>query len=146
MGARDSATGERRDYARLAGLVGFGRREYERLDPRSQRLARLDVDRELALRKELRATAGGLAANVEGWPLTRRGRIGAHRASENAVERRMRPGRVSLPSARAEGWRESRRTDWRAERIAADERESSVMRDARAVAERRKRQLGRDRG
>ena len=31
MRARDSATEERRDYAGLAGLVGFGRREVNAL-------------------------------------------------------------------------------------------------------------------
>jgi hypothetical protein len=146
MRARVLAPGERRDYAGLAGLVGFGRREYERLDPRSQRLARLDVDRELALRKELKATAGSLAADADAWSLTRRERITAHRAFDSAVEQRMRDGGVRMPSARRERWLESWRGDPRAERIAPDEHASSVMRDARAVAERRKRQLGRDRG
>jgi hypothetical protein len=143
--ARDSGDLERRDYPGLAGLVGFDRQEYERLDPRSQRLARLDVDRELALRKELKATAGDLAANVEGWPLTRRERINAHRAFDGAVEQRMRAGGASMPSARTESWLESWRGDTRIDRRAADAHESSVMRDARAVAMRRKRQLGRDR-
>ncbi len=143
--ARDSATGERRDYAGLAGLAGFGRREYERLDPRSQRRARLDVDRELALRKELNATAGDLAANVEDWPLRRRERIKAHRAFDSALEQRMRDGGLSMPSAQTEGWIESWRRDARTDRRAADAHESSVMRDAQAVARRRKRQLGRDR-
>jgi hypothetical protein len=58
---RGGRTGERRDYAALAGLAGYGREEYERLDPRSQRAARLGVDRELALRNELNETARTVA-------------------------------------------------------------------------------------
>ncbi|MFI4984870.1 MAG: hypothetical protein ACHQAV_02650 [Solirubrobacterales bacterium] len=143
--ARDSATGERRDYAGLAGLAGFGRQEYERLDPRSQRLARLDVDRELALRKELKASDSGLAANVQHWQPTRRERIKAHRASDGALDQRTRDGGLPMPSEQTDGPIEARRGDAGRDRSAAGARESSVMRDAQAVARRRKRQLGRDR-
>jgi hypothetical protein len=40
----------RRDYAGLAGIVGYGRAEYEALDPGTRRAARLEIDRELAAR------------------------------------------------------------------------------------------------
>jgi hypothetical protein len=143
--ARESATAERRDYAGLAGLAGLGRQEYQRLDPRSQRLARLEVDRELALRKELRATASDLAASVEDWPLKRRESIKAERAFDGALKQRMQDRGLSMPPAQVESWLESWRGDGRADQRAADARESSVMRDAQAVATRRKRQLGRDR-
>ena len=43
-----ASAGETRDYAALAGLAGYGREEYERLDPAGQRAARLEIDRELA--------------------------------------------------------------------------------------------------
>jgi hypothetical protein len=48
---------QRRDYASLAGLAGYGREEYERLGAGSQRAARLEIDRELTLRRELSETA-----------------------------------------------------------------------------------------
>ena len=51
---RGPRAGARRDYAALAGPRGIRTRgEYERLDPRAQRAARLEIDRELALRSEL---------------------------------------------------------------------------------------------
>jgi hypothetical protein len=56
-GAEARAGEQRRDYAALAGLAGYGREEYERLAPRSQRAARLEIDRELASRRELSETA-----------------------------------------------------------------------------------------
>ena len=143
--ARGSATGGRRDYAGLAGLAGFGREEYERLDPRRQRVARLEVDRELALRKELNATARDLAADNQGWPLTRRERGKAQRAFDSALEQRMRAGDLRMPSARTENWLDTWRQGAHTDRRTTDAQESSVMRDAREVARRRKRQLGRDR-
>lgn len=106
---------ERRDYASLAGLAGYGREAYERLSAPAQRLARLEIDRELALRKELRDTAQSFAVpHSNGTP----------RGSSPQVERTQRNG----------GDRHATRAD-----------RSSVMRDAREVAARRKRQLGRDR-
>lgn len=54
----DTAGSERRDYPRLAPLAAHSQQEYQRLDPREQRVARLQIDRELALRNELaRGTA-----------------------------------------------------------------------------------------
>lgn len=140
-----ASTGERRDYAGLAGLAGLGRQEYERLHPHRQRLARLDVDRELALRKEMKATAGDLDASVAAWPLSRRERIKGQRAFDSKLEQRMRDRGLSMPAAQTESWLESWRGEARTDGRSADAGDSSVMRDARAVAQRRKRQLGRDR-
>jgi hypothetical protein len=148
--------GERRDYARLAGLVGYGRAEYDRLDPGSRRAARLEIDRELALRKELNETAGSMAARAAAAGLGRRERRRADRAFDNNLKDRMREGGHSMPISRREqtaldSWREV----GRAERGQMPDRSSdarrpgsdgsSVMRDLREVAARRKRQLGRGR-
>jgi len=113
------ATGERRDYVALAGLAGYAGRQYERLAPREQRSARAEIDKELALRRE-------------------RLRFGMPRAVERPSDASpSRTPRVAEQPLRI----------WRAEQApnrpdAALESESSVMRDAREVAARRKRQLG----
>jgi len=109
--------GERRDYLALAGLAGYGRAQYERLDARSQRAARLQIDRELASHRERATRARGLASSPPRAPDARRDRPGAAHGSSRAMPPRRRP-----PSER-----------------------SSVMQDAREVAAGRKRQLGRDR-
>jgi hypothetical protein len=142
-GAREPTTGAGRDYAALAGLAGFGREEYERLDPGRQRLARLEVDRELALRREMRPAASEAAAAAEAKTGRRERRL-ARRALGGALERRMRAAGREMPASHSadpvSAWaRQGRAT----ERLPA--RESSVMRDAREVAMRRKRQLGQDR-
>jgi hypothetical protein len=148
--ARAQRAGESRDYAALSGLAGYEREEYERLDSRGQRAARLEIDRELALRKELSQTAGSFAGG-ETPRLGRRERRRAGRKFDSALQTQMRDGGRSMPASRRkrsafEAWREA----GRAERDASGGREpmsdrSSVMRDAREVAARRKRQLGRDR-
>jgi hypothetical protein len=130
----------RRDYAGLAGLAGYGSEEYQRLEPRLQRAARLEVDRELAMRKEVKSAAGDMAVGAPerlGWRERRR----AEREFDDALGGRMREGGHRLPSSQAadaglDEWRRAGR---------ARARESNVMRDAREVAARRKRQLGRDR-
>jgi hypothetical protein len=114
----------RRDYPRLAGLAGYGREEYEGLDPRSQRTARLRIDRELALRGQMSngvAEVGRTASD-----LARKPSIGASRHGER--ERAMSAARDRIDPS-----------------LLRQARESSVMRDAREVAAGRKRQLGRDR-
>jgi hypothetical protein len=141
---------ERRDYAALAGLAGYSREDYERLDPQRRRAARLEVDRELALRKELRETARSVAA-VQATPtLGRRVRHKVNRDFDIALEKRMRNDAQKMPASRAE---RSGLDHWRAEgrpEDANDARQrppdrSSVMRDAREVAAGRKRQLGKGR-
>jgi hypothetical protein len=132
---RPARTGERRDYAALAGLAGYGREEYERLDQRRQRAARAEIDRELASRSALNHTtaafAGGPGAPRLGW----RERRNASQESETTARPGTREGGHDMPRSR-----EPRSaTD---HRRGAGGSESSVMRDAREVAARRKRQLG----
>jgi hypothetical protein len=143
--AHASQGGRRRDYAALAALAGYGRAEYEQLDPRRQRAARLEVDRELALRRELRATAtdGGPSG---GPPLRAREQRKANREFDRRLELRMRETGQALPASRRqpsqiERWRQGAMAD----RLSASAKASSVLRDANEVARRRKRQLGRDR-
>jgi hypothetical protein len=107
---------QRRDYASLAGLAGYRREDYERLDQRSQRTARLRIDRELAARR--RAT--------EPKPQ------GSGRSRDPEVTVRREPAR---PPDRPRAPRSNGAT-------AGTDAEHSVMRDAREVAEGRKRQLG----
>jgi hypothetical protein len=144
---------QRRDYAALAGLAGYGREEYERLGARSQRAARLEVDRELALRRELSETAKALSSDAGADRLGRRERRKVAKSFDGVLQRRMQDAGHSLPASRAkrsrfDDWREGGRTresgpdepSW----LRAPQR-SSVMRDAHEVAARRKRQLGKDR-
>jgi hypothetical protein len=119
--------GQRRDYAALATLAGHTREQYERLGPRERRAARLEIDRELALRRELAETARSTAESGTAPKLGRRERRRADRQFDSALQQRMRADGRAMPSSRAE-------------RTATDR--SSVMRDAREVAARRKRQLG----
>jgi hypothetical protein len=151
-------TAERRDYGALAGLAGYGPREYERLDPGTRRAARLEIDRELALRRESNATAKQIAGDAEGPALRRRERRSANREFDRKLGERMREGghampRTSAPRSGLDAWRSdalggrdaSGSTGSTSSAGSAAVPESSVMRDAREVAKRRKRQLGRDR-
>jgi hypothetical protein len=108
----------RRDYQRLAPLVGIGRDAYELLGAGAQRAARLEIDRELTLRRQLQGAAGG--------PLQ---------------EGRSRPSSADPRPAVEEGGNDARLARTR-HAPRARSAESSVMRDAREVAARRKRQLG----
>ena len=89
--------GETRDYARLAGIAGYGPKQYEALDGRSRRAAQLEIDNELALRKEVSATAKHIAAGGEA-PLRGREKWKADRAYDRTVEQNMRAGGHELPS------------------------------------------------
>ena len=144
---RPRGAGERRDYATLAPLAGYERGQYERLAPARRREARMEIDRELALRRELRETAGALQRGER--PPARvdaRERGAASEEFERTVRRRMQEHDVEMPSSRRRETRLERwRTAGRAREHAAQAERSSVMRDAREVAARRKRQLGRDR-
>ncbi len=140
-------SGERRDYAAMAGLAGYGRREYEALDAPGRRAARLEIDRELALRKELGRTEQGFAAEREG-SLGGRERRKADRDFDRRLEQGMRDGGDTMPASRLsklDSWQQEGRAARRTPDAHTREGESSVMRDAREVAARRKRQLGRDR-
>ena len=115
LAARRAGSTEQRDYAALAGLAGRAPREYERLVAGEQRAARVAIDRELALRRERLLV------------------------TTPSVGRAATTGR---PESDPPGFA----TPWRAPQSSRPERaptsESPVMEDARAVAERRKRQLG----
>lgn len=141
---------QRRDYAALSGLAGYGREQYEQLSQPAQRLARLEIDRELALRRELRDTAQSFADAADTPSLDRRERRKAEGRFDGAVQKRMRDAGHGMPPrgkrSPIDSWREEGRAQGKSavERGPSSDR-SSVMRDAREVAARRKRQLGRDR-
>jgi hypothetical protein len=149
-GNGSQAVAPRRDYTALAGLVGYESRQYERLDARLQRDARLKIDRELALRREeARANAGGPQVPDDA------------RAPVHPPTVDPRQGPRTVPSRQALGTGSSRQgprtgPSWQglgmgphaprpAPRSGVGRRvelESPVMRDAREVAQRRKRHLG----
>jgi hypothetical protein len=131
-----------RDYAALAGLLGYGRAEYERLDPASRRRARLDIDRELALRHELNGAAADVAAGGTGQ-LGRREQREVDRDFEKALAQRLGDRGHGLPHGLPPSHPKGAtpHDPWQIE-ARRRARESPVMRDARDVAERRKRQLG----
>ncbi len=141
----------RRDYPALAGLAGLAREEYERLTPPRQRAARLQIDRELALRRELADAARSLGVAGDG-PSATTGlarRAPGARPEGGVRERtpqsaRTGPG-TSLAPAAIERWRQAPRSARQQDGTPGPSGSSSVMRDAHAVAARRKRQLGRDR-
>jgi hypothetical protein len=143
--------GEGRDYASSAGLVGYGRREFEALDRPRKREAQLEIDRELALRKETHATTRGVAAGAGGVEaLGRRERKQVDRQIDRTVEQNMRAGGHELPSSiRPKPKPKPKRPGPDAHphegRARARGGGSSVMRDAQEVAARRKRQLGGER-
>jgi hypothetical protein len=117
--------GSRRDYPQLAYLVGLGREHYLRMGPRERRKARLEIDRELALRRVGTAPETPL---VKAPPAPPRPDTGADSG-----------GRVGGAIGGAPRGGRMRESDEGATV------ESSVMRDAREVAARRKRQLGTNR-
>jgi hypothetical protein len=154
-GGRAGPNGARRDYGALAGLAGLGREQYERLDSRRQRAARVEIDRELALRRELRQATSALAEVGETPTAGRRQRRDAARDLDRRVQRRMQERGHAMPSSQRrddpiERWRTHTGTPpWGAHpeghTLEGAANQSSVMRDALEVAARRKRQLGRGR-
>ena len=148
-GAR-TREGRRRNYAALAGLVGHERGEYERMSPGAQRQARLDIDRELRLRRELNKAAGGGEPKVQQPQLRGRERRRATESFDRDLKQRLSTdGQGLAPSLQersaGDGWREEgRRAPKRPERTAQDRAgESQVTRDARARDAARRRQFGR---
>ncbi len=141
--------GVQRDYGGLAGIVGYSREQYEQLHTRAQREARLEIDRELALRRELRDAAGSVVAAGERAP-GRRERRRADKDFDRALDQRLREGGHSAPRARERPPRRERPRDvppHHSPRPDPPRRhgggfESPVLRDAHEVARRRKRQLG----
>jgi hypothetical protein len=137
----------RRDYAALASLAGYGREQYEQLEPRRRREARLQIDRALAQRREWSAaSASGAARSVSAASSVSAGGAGEPRTTANARRHGPASGggahgsqaRAVRPAGDSDGPRPRARA-------APVRRESPVMRDAHEVAQRRKRQLGYDR-
>jgi hypothetical protein len=147
-GSRDprvAGSALRRDYGALAGLAGFTRGEYDALGPGHQRAARLEIDRELALRQAISAAVRDAARAASPSPSTRGARRRADLALEDALVKRLGNAGQRLPGSHRDRSAIGR---WRAAGKATAEpaaRGSRVMEDARAVADRRKRQLGFDR-
>jgi hypothetical protein len=145
--------GAQRDYAGLAGLAGHSREQYEQLHPRARREARLEIDRELALRRQLRDAAGAVVDAGERAP-GRRERRHAEQDFDRALEQRLHESGHAAPRSRDRpgGWGQiierprdvpphrSPRPD--PPRRSGGGFESPVLRDAHEVARRRKRQLG----
>jgi hypothetical protein len=144
---RADGTGARRDYAGLAGLAGLGHAQYHRLDQRTRREVRLQIDRELALRRELGGAAADLAACARTSPPGRRERERGRRDLERALGARLRAGGHRQPASRDDsfGLEVWKRTGAGAKGLGQPRASSAVLDDAREVAARRKRQLGRDR-
>ncbi len=141
---------QRRDYPALAGLAGYGYEEYERLAPRARREARLRIDRELAVRSRHHgvATRGVTGSDASQLGSCEPGRVDKdfdraleQRAHVNGTSFLREPNKSSrsrLPESDAVAGNDAGRNLARK----ATRPRSTVMDDARAVAERRKRQLG----
>jgi hypothetical protein len=146
-GAHNAAPRRRRDYVALASLVGYGREEYERLDPRRRREARLEIDRELEARRRTEGVALGAVAGLPNT-MTARERSGPEKEVARAAEYPRRENTHDLPRSHTGQSPRSDRANPPAGASSSREStvsppESTVMRDAREVAQRRKRQLGR---
>ncbi|MGA2163972.1 MAG: hypothetical protein ABSH36_05835, partial [Solirubrobacteraceae bacterium] len=148
-GGAPAANAGQRDYGGLAGIAGYSREQFEQLAPRAQREARLEIDRELALRRQLHDAAGSVAAAGERGP-GRRERRRAEKDFDRTLDEGLRQGGHSPPRSRDRPPRRERPRDvppHRAPRADSPRRpgggfESPVLRDAHEVARRRKRQLG----
>src|SRR5262249_33606733 len=73
--SRAGTVDRRRDYPGLASLAGVGRRQYERLAPPRQREVRAQIDRELAMRRELTEMHGDLISPSRAPASRRSGRV-----------------------------------------------------------------------
>jgi hypothetical protein len=124
----------RRDYPALAGLVYRSRAEYERLAPGAQRAVRLEIDRELAARRASSPSRSG-GPSITGQTAPWRSRVEDSARFESrdssAIRRRPRP---PVPA--------TKRPPRASGQAVPKGDESPVMKDARTVAEGRKRQLG----
>jgi len=110
------AGGRRRDYPALAALAGMSRINYEGLASGPQRMARLEIDRQLAARRE----GGQLPRSGSPTLPPERRRVQGATGSDDEVRA---PG-LTRPARRS------------------SQPESEVMRDIREVEAGRKRQLG----
>jgi hypothetical protein len=138
-----------RDYPSLAGLAGHGREEYRQLAPRARREARLRIDRELAVRSRLGGDAPYVGRVSLSQPSSHE-QGGLDKDFDRALEERTHPRGTSQlresprPLSSGLGVSESATGGESVRTVArkGGRARSSVMEDARAVAERRKRQLG----
>jgi hypothetical protein len=131
-----------RDYRALAALAGYTRDGYEHLDPARQRAARLEVDRELAMRAQLRSAARDVAHAAERSSASHRDQRRVAASFDRALERRVRESGERMPRSQTAPGIERWSADGRARVSPRPVRSSPVMEDAREVARRRKRQLG----
>jgi len=146
LDAQAQARPQDRDHARAAGVVGMTPEQYRALDGRGRREARLQIDRELAMRSQLDGAAREVAAAGEG-SLGRRERRRAGRRFDEALEQQLRAGGHEPPSSlrrpsAIEQWREDGRARARTHAREPASGRSTVMDDAREVESGRKRQLG----
>ncbi|HTZ85182.1 MAG TPA: hypothetical protein VMB05_00810, partial [Solirubrobacteraceae bacterium] len=122
-----------RSYASLAGIAGYGRREYLQLDRESKHQARRLIDRELASRREAMLPGSNAHATVRG---------SGPAAAANRP--RQLPSAESHSSEEADSLIPERfvppRGGARPDR--AGPSESIVMKDALEITARRRRQLG----
>jgi hypothetical protein len=137
--------GEKRDYAGAASLLKYGRREFEALDEPRKRVARLEIDRELARHKERNAAAQDVVGG-SGGSLKRREKRKTDKQFNRSLEQRVHDGGHELPSSAkpkpsaVDAYLQDSRAHKRAR-----ENESGPVRDARKVETHRRRQLGRER-
>jgi hypothetical protein len=131
--------GERRDYAALAGLAGYGREEYARLAPAGKLAARVEIDRQLAWRSERKAAARPGVSSAAPYGAARHAKAKAG-TGPPVADRARAPGGAHQTAGPVEDARAGRAPGARPPAT-----ESAVMRDAREVAAGRKRQLGIDR-
>ena len=137
--------GKQRDYAGAAGLAGYAPKEFEALDARHQRAARLEIDRELAMNKAANTTAKNVVAGGEG-SLPHREQRKLNKSFDRTVEREVGAGGHELPSSARPKPSEFDTYLQDSSRARARARgESGVARHAREAATHRKRQLGRER-
>jgi len=137
----------KRTYAGMAEIAGYTRGDYERLDSRGQREARLRIDRELDTRKGLVSATADMAASARASSVGRQDKRKAGKELAHKVDDWMRS--EGHPHPRAPSG-ESPMDAWKREGAAATHegarrRGSTVLNDAREATARRKRQLGRDR-
>jgi hypothetical protein len=136
-----------RDYAGIAGIAGYTRGDYQRLDSRAQREARLKIDRELDTRKGLVSATAEMAASARAGSVGPKDKRKAGKELTHKVDDWMRSEGHPPPKAPSG---ESPLDTWKRKGAATTHegvgrRGSTVLDDAREVAARRKRQLGRGR-
>jgi hypothetical protein len=134
-----------RDYAGLAGIAKYGRREYEGFGADGKRSAQLEIDRELAARRGASVAAREVAAVGEG-SLKPREQEKVYKQFGHTLENEVHAEGHELPASleprsKRSGFEAGVR-DWRA--AGRLNGRSQVMHDAHEVLSGRKRQLGRE--